>query len=325
VSRRSHVRRCSRYSAIVVAAVVCGGAAPHRVRAQSAPSCPAIKAGAPYERCQVDRPPRADSTNAAPEYVTLLRNVAVAGVVRLQFTIDASGRPQPASLVAVGSAHPMLVSAATAAVKAWTFEPALRGSEAVAVRYEQIVRFVSSLDPDAPELDVPIQSRDTTSDGVPRLTVGTPERDPGAILRFSNEELFAAQRAVLLALAPEPIADSTGKARVVMCLSRIRGGQEEAADDEMLRALTLPGRRAVIPRDCPQPFTGRLWDATRAPPGWIDPYIMTPVHLDAWTHDVLIVDVIVDHASVAREYRCSVARSSSGWRPKCIDTSVRPG
>ena len=298
---------------------------PRATFAQPAPSCPPINVGTPYERCQVDRPPRADSTNEAPEYGTLLRNVAVTGVVRLRFTIDASGRPQPASLVTVGSAHPMLMSAATAAVKAWTFEPALRGSEPVAVRYDQIIRFVSSLDPDAPELDVPIQSRDTTADGIPRLTVGTPERDPGAILRFSNEELFAAQRAVLLTLAPEPSADSVGKARVVMCLSRMRGGQEEAADDEMLRALTLPGRRAVIPRDCPQPFTGRLWDTTRPPPGWIDPYIMTPVHLDVWTRDVLIVDVIVDQASMAREYRCSVARSSSGWRTKCVDNGVRPG
>jgi hypothetical protein len=52
---------------------------------------------------------------------------------------------------------------------------------------------------------------------------------------------------------------------------------------------------------------------------------MTPVHLDAWTRDVLIVDVIVDQASVAREYHCAVTRLPTEWRPRCVDTGVRPG
>ena len=303
----------------VLVSLVSPGASAAQTRAR----CPPVEAGEPYERCQVDRQPRPDSTNVAPAYAGLLRKVAVGGVVRVQFVIDTSGLTQPASVVVVGAAHPMLASASTAAVKTWTFQPARKGAASVAVRYEQVIRFVSSLDPDAPELDVEVISRDTTPDGTPRLTIGTPERHPGAILQFSNEELFAAQRAALLALAPEPTADSVGRPRITMCVSRVRGGQEEAADDETLRVLTLPGRRAVIPRDCPRPFTGRLWDTTRRPPGWIDPYIMTPARVDAWTRDVLVVDVIVEHAGMAHEHRCALTRTASLWRPKCVDTGVR--
>src|SRR5829696_3410208 len=39
-------------------------------------------------------------------------------------------------------------------------------------------------------------------DGVPRIVIGTPDREPGAILRFTNAQLLDAQRVVLVALAP---------------------------------------------------------------------------------------------------------------------------
>ena len=313
-----------RLAVIAVVGLIAWGQ-PRGSAAQARGTCPPITATEPYERCQVDQQPRADSTNQAPAYAALLKKVGVGGAVHLRFTVDSTGHSLPASVAVVGKAHPMLASAATAAVKTWTFQPARKGADPVAVRYDQIIRFVSSLDPDAPQLDADIVSRDTIFDGTPRLTVGTPERDAGAILAFSTDELFAAQRFVLVSLAPVPVADSLGNPRITMCVSHIRGGQDEAADPETLRALTVPGRRAVIPRDCPQPFAGRLYDMTRPPRGWIDPYIVTPVQLDAWTRDVLVIDVVVEHEWTTQMYRCAAMRSGGTWRTKCVDDSVRPG
>ena len=301
------------------------GAWPESAAAQPARPCPAVVANQPYERCQLDRPLRADTANVAPTYATSLRNVGLTGTVRVRLVVDTTGRPRPGSVVVVTAAHPLLTSAVTTAVGSWTFEPGQKGGMPVAAYHDQVVRFVSSMDPDAPELEVGIISRDTTADGAPRLTVGTPDREPGAIVKLSNDELMDAQRTVLVLLAPQPLTDSLGRARVVVCLTRIRGGQEEAADEETLRLLTAPGRRAVIPRDCPRPFAGRLWDTTRPPRGWIDPYNVTPTRVDAWTSNVLVVDVEVSQAGATHEHRCTVTRASAGWRAKCVETGVRFG
>jgi len=293
--------------------------------AQPARPCPPVVAGQPYERCHLEKPSLADTSNVAPTYPTHLRNVGLTGTVRVRFIVDTTGGLRPGSVVVVTAAHPLLTSAVTTAVGSWMFAPARKGGRPVAAYYDQVVRFASSFDPDGPDLDGGVISRDTTADGVPRLTVGTPEREPGAILKLSNDELMDAQRTVLALLAPQPLSDSLGRPRVIVCLTRIRGGQEEAADEETLRLLTAPGRRAVIPRDCPRPFAGRLWDTTRRPRGWIDPYNMTPVRVDAWTSTVLVVDVEVSQADVTHEHRCTLTRGSAGWRPKCVETGVRFG
>ena len=240
----------------------------------------------------------------------MLLQAAVSGAVRASFVVDTSGRVAPASVSVIDSAHPAFTVATKEAVRTWRFDPAMRDGRAVPVRWEQIVAFSVPRDSDLPFIEPAVLTRDTAPDGVPRMVVGIREREPAAILLFTNRALLDAQRAALAALAPQPILDSLGRPRVTVCLTINRGGAEFAADSATLAALEAPGRRAVIPRDCPATYVMLMYNTTPRPPGYIDPYVMDVTRVFAWSADVLVLQIDVTHETATDSYRCWVTRGA---------------
>jgi len=142
-------------------------------------------------------------------------------------------------------------------------------------------------------------------------------QSPNAILEYSAAELLDAQRSALLQLAPEPRVDDAGLSRVAVCVSINRGGQEFAADSVTLATLEIPGRRAVIPRDCPQTYTMAMYTTDRAPRGYIDPYYMSVTHISAASDAKLSMSIDVTQDIRTKSYRCTVTRNASSWRSAC--------
>jgi len=72
-------------------------------------------------RAQQDEITRKAKTKVAPMYPELARRMSISGVVKVQVVVAPNGTVK--STKAVGG-HPLLVNAATEAVKKWKFEPA---------------------------------------------------------------------------------------------------------------------------------------------------------------------------------------------------------
>jgi TonB family protein len=280
-----------------------------------ASSCPPA-AREPYLVCQVDRAPRPDSGNVAPTYPVLLLQADVSGTVRVRFVVDKGGRVDPGSVTVVDTTNALFGTAARAAIRTWMFEPGSKAGQPVAVRWEQILMFSVPRDSELPFVEPVVLARDTAPDGVPRIVVGVPDHEPMAIIGFSNRELLDAQRAALPIVAPPGVRDSAGQPRVTVCLTINRGGQGFAPDAETLRALEAPGRRVVMERDCPLAYVMRMYDTQRAPPGYIDPYLVDVVDVSAWNADILIMKIDVSHHAATTTFQCWATRGTT-WRPKC--------
>jgi len=310
-----------RPTAAIVVVACCVAAGGSRVTAaQSSGSCPSTTAE-PYLVCQVDRAPAAAPGNPAPRYPDMLLRAHVTGTARVRFVVDSAGHVPYGSFTVVESTHDLFSHSAKSAVPKWTFTPATLRGRPVATRYEQLIAFSLPSDSNAPFLPPTVLASDTAPGGVPRIVIGTPDREPGASLQFTNAELLDAQRAVLVALAPAPMVDSAGRSRVTVCLTRERGDQE--GDTALLQALTVPGRRAVILRDCPRTYARMPLDLEhRPPPGWIDPVVMSVARVDEWTASIVVLDVGVSQGTGTHKYRCAATRDPSGWRTDCTALRV---
>ena len=150
-------------------------------------------------------------------------------------------------------------------------------------------------------------------------------QSPNAILNYSTAELLEAQRSALIQVAPEPRVDDGGLSRVTVCVSVNRGGQEFAADSATLAALDIPGRRAVIPRDCPQTYTMAMYTTDRPPRGNIDPYYMNVTRLSAPSDTKLLLLIDVSQDIRTKSYRCTVTRNRPSWRAECELSGTRAG
>jgi TonB family protein len=298
--------------AVLLAGLVCGVSS--LVGAQSARPCPP-ETSEPYLVCQVDRVPRPHSGNV-PQYPGPMLEGDSSGTVRLTFVVDRTGRVDPGSLTVVDSTNVLFSTAAEAALRTWTFEPGSKGGRPVAVRWEQIVSFSVPRDSELPFIESMVLARDTAPDGVPRIVVGVPAHEPIAILSYTNRELLEVQRAALAIVAPAPLTDAVGRPRVTMCLTIHRGAPGLAPDTATLGALEAPGRRAVIPRDCPPAYVMRMYDTQRAPPGYIDPYVVDVVDVSAWNRDILLMEIDVSHEVTSTTFRCWATRETA-WRPAC--------
>lgn len=287
------------------------------VAAQQSNACP-IASGEPYLPCQVDRPPRADATSEGMTYPRWLGPSDLKGSLQVAFVVSRTGRVQPGSVTTADTTHNFLSYFVQNAIRHWTFEPGLKGADSVAVRLSQVVAFSIPPDPEVPRFDLSVLARDSTQDGVPRLVFGIQARDVDAIVRYTNAELLEAQRAALIAIAPEPVIGDRGQSRVTVCLTINRGTQEDAADAKTLAALTTTGRRAVIPRDCPYTYVRMVYDPKRRPPpGYIDPYIMTVNRVAAWNADVLVIQIDVEQGTRTDSYRCWPTRGQGTWHVRC--------
>ena len=254
----------------------------------------------------------------------MMREAGVGGVLRLTFVVDTAGRVDPASLTVVDSTFPLFLAAARMTLPKWRFEPARKAARTVAVRWEQVFAFTLPPDSEIPPLEPALIARDTTVDGVPRVVVGIRDPEPGAILLFTTGELLEAQRHVLRTLAPKPIADSLGRPRVTVCLSINRGGQDFAADSTTIAALEAPGRRVVIPLDCPKTYAMAMYDTQQRPPGYIDPYIVEVPRVIGWSADTLVMQIDILHEAALASYRCAATRDVRAWRSTCrqLRTSI---
>ena len=72
-------------------------------------------------RAEQDELTRKAKTKVAPVYPELARRMSISGVVKVQVVVAPNGTVKTTK--AVGG-HPLLVNAATDAVKKWKFEPA---------------------------------------------------------------------------------------------------------------------------------------------------------------------------------------------------------
>jgi hypothetical protein len=246
-----------------------------------------------------------------------MREAAAGGVLRVTFVVDTAGRVDLTSVTVVDSTFPVLLAAAKMTLPRWRFEPGRKAARSVAVRWEQVFAFTIPADSEVPPLEPSLIARDSTVDGVPRVVVGIRDPEPGAILLFSNGDLLDAQRHVLRTLAPAPITDSLGRPRVTLCLSINRGGQDFAADSVTIAALEAPGRRVVIPLDCPKTYAMALYDPQRRPPGYIDPYIVEVPRVIGWTADTIVMRIDISHEATQTSYRCAATRDGAAWRSTC--------
>jgi len=76
-----------------------------------------------------------------PEYPALARQARIQGTVILHALISREGRIENLQLV---SGHPMLVQAATAAVRQWRYRPYVLNDQAVEVETQITVNFTLS-------------------------------------------------------------------------------------------------------------------------------------------------------------------------------------
>jgi TonB family protein len=72
-------------------------------------------------RAQQDELTRKVKTKVAPVYPELARRMSISGVVKVQVVVAQNGTVKSAKIV---GGHPLLVNAATDAIKKWKFEPA---------------------------------------------------------------------------------------------------------------------------------------------------------------------------------------------------------
>ncbi|MBV8050232.1 MAG: TonB family protein [Acidobacteriaceae bacterium] len=79
-------------------------------------------------RAQQDELTRKVKTKVAPVYPELAKRMSISGVVKVQVVVAQNGTVKSTKIV---GGHPLLVNAATDAIKKWKFEPA--GEETIGI------------------------------------------------------------------------------------------------------------------------------------------------------------------------------------------------
>ena len=236
----------------------------------------------------------------------MLLSAGVSGSVHVWYVVDTTGRVDMPSMK-MESSHPLFASS----IKAMLATVKLR-QRAQPDRREEL--FVFSNANGAP----PIQriQQDTTADGVPRTTVGYPVLDTGAASTYDTTSLVEARRNVLSMIVDTIAAHFAGDKRPTFCLA--------TPDTAAVRQLSAGGRRALPMAACPHTYTsmittidslGRVVDP--APPGGIDPYLLSVVSVDPWTVDIVRVTVDVGHGTAGHRYLCGVGRDSKAIPVQC--------
>jgi hypothetical protein len=294
--------------------------------AQARRPCP-VPDGAVLLACHADVPPVPALDRKLPRYPDILRQAGVEDEVHVQYVVDTTGRVIPGTLVIVASKYDHFTSMVRGALPAWTFVPAMRAGARVAVVYEEF--FVFRDKPGGlPGADI-VAVRDTTTDGIPRTTLGPAARDSLAATAYSLEDLTEAQRSVLLVLAGKVSSRQQPGQAPTICVGIMQDGIEVPADSETLRRLEAPQRRAVAKRDCP-PSYARMWAMVDSlgrvvdprPPGWIDPYHLTVRRIEPWSRVSVLIHGDVGHGMGGFHYRCGARREGGVWSATCDVTAA---
>ena len=287
---------------------------------------------------QVDRRERPMADRPVPHFPDILRAGEVSGEVRVHYIVDATGHPVPSSFVVEKSSHELFTAAVRITLVKSVFSPAQLHGRRVAIRREEVFvfrapperspRYADRKDAALAAFPVLSVAHDSTSDGVPRTVIEflPPARAPN--VKFSRDELLAAQRAVLAAVAPAPAQPGFSDVGIVtLCVSIRRDSVSVPADAETLRSLVRPGRRAVVPRDCPRTYSSmvNVVDSlgnpiNPAPRGWVDPYSLSISDVEGWERDLVLVSGEVVHATGEQGFVCRVMRVHSQWTAECQRT-----
>ena len=166
---------------------------------------------AALELAAVEHRPIADSGNAPPFYPQLLQQARVGGPVRVLFTVDTAGLPEPASIRVARSPNPGFDAVVKRAVARWRFAPASHCARRVRVRLAHEFLFQAT-PPDTSrlariflEVDTTVTLvRDTLPDGTPRTTLAARRSPPVlADVRWDSLAADSAEEAVLTNLVGE--------------------------------------------------------------------------------------------------------------------------
>jgi TonB family protein len=282
---------------------------------------------AALELAAVAHRPIADSGNAPPLYPQLLQQARVGGPVRVLFTVDTAGLPEPTSIRVARSPNPGFDSFVKRAVARWRFTPASHCARRVRVSlaYEFLFR---TTPPDTArlarlfEFDTTVTLvRDTLPDGTPRTTLEA-RRSPPVVADLPWDPLAgdSAEETVLASLVDGLSAWKDSLPRIVCVAGRT---QDVDPDDGRLFRLNQIGAVTVLPsRRCPPTFSSmmRFPGQRPAPPG------EDPFHIRVKTRKRISVarflfDVDVEHGTGGTRYQCGAERRTTGWRSQCIPVS----
>jgi hypothetical protein len=260
-----------------------------------------------------------------PRYPDILWSAGFSGDIRVGYTIDSTGRVVPGSLVIERSSHELFSASVRTTFPKWTFVPALVRGRPTAIRYEEVFAFSAATKELGSGADASVViARDSVEGGVPRTIIGVPLRDPLAQKFFSEDDLLAAQRSVLALLARGTLhRDSSWTRAPTLCVTVRRESSAKPADTETLRELSIPGRPAVVPKECPRTYVTMIYNANDRPPkGWVDPFWLTVTEAEGWSRDIVRVWADVHQGTGTDHVRCSVTRDGQAWKTACSVASV---
>ncbi|HEV8266055.1 MAG TPA: energy transducer TonB [Gemmatimonadales bacterium] len=303
----------------------------HAALIAQGPRCPSAGDTAALTLADVERRPVADSANAPPWYNDLLRQAGIGGPVRVTFTVDTTGRVEPATIRIVRSPNPGFDVAVKRAVAKWRYAPASLCRRAVRVRMNHEFAFqLSSIPRDTLrwsqlfELEAgpgATLNADTLPDGTPRTTVGW--RAPTIVVApvpWDAAALDSAEEAVLAFLVEHMSPAPSGGAQVLCLLGK--GGRGSDPDSGRLVRLTRPGI-AVLPfRRCPPTFASPIYQPGDPPrPPGEDPFVLDVRGRSPVSSTRVVVNVDLAQGTGGHHYRCGVERRETGWRVRCVITS----
>ena len=275
----------------------------------------------------VEQRPIADSGNAPPSYPQLLQQARVGGPVRVLFTVDTAGLPEPASIRVARSPNPGFDFIVKRAVTRWRFAPASHCARRVRVRLAHEFLF-QPMPPDTSrlvrvfEFDTTVTlARDTLPDGTPRTTLGW-RRSPPVVADLPWDSLAAdsAEEAVVASLVDNLSAWKDSLPRIVCLAGRTQNADPDAG---WLVRLNQKGGVTVLPsRRCPPTFSSMMYvPGQRPPPPGDDPYHIRVKTRKAISVARFLFDVDVAHGTGGAQYQCGAERRTTGWRAQCIVVS----
>lgn len=272
-------------------------------------SCPAAQEDVLLP-CHVTTPPRPVAERQPPRFPDAFRDAGGSGTVRVRYVVDTTGRVRPSSFSIVSSSHELFSWTVRHVSPTWRFTPGEHeGRRVPVVREEQ---FVFQVAPEDPPFRMVAWS-DTTDDGVPRMTIGTPRRDSAGAQLLTAAELLEAQRTVLAELARSATPGQT------LCVEVWQDGESSPADAETLRHLSTRDRRAVVPRECPRTYANMFAEpgGPQPPPGWIDPLRLRIENVDPLTRNHVGVTAVARRGMGGRREVCAAERGVDGWAIAC--------
>jgi hypothetical protein len=168
------------------------------------------------------------------------------------------------------------------------------------VRYEEVFSFrtLPGLSRDSVHHS---SSNDSSFGRVPRTFVPSKPKEFAAGVRFSANELLAAQRRTLAEIAKAATPhDSSGAPAAMLCVTVRRDTTAVPADAGTIQGLKSLGFQAVSASDCQGPHVRLIVEK-----------------VEGWAQDVLRVEATVAQARSGTRSVCVVIREERRWSTTC--------